>query len=448
MKITVIGTGYVGLVSGVCFSDLGNHVTCVDNNPAKLDILKQHKVPFYEPGLEERLVRSAVAGRLTFTDSIDAAIQDSEIIFSAVGTPQTADGSADLTAVYAVAHAVCKAYKELGCNTHKVYVNKSTVPVGTGDIIAGIRDDYGLTQDQLSILSNPEFLREGTAVYDFYHPDRIVLGSSCEKALSKCSELYDPLYRSDTPIVKTTLKTAELSKYASNAFLATKISFINEMSNLCELTGSDVKDLAKIMGMDGRIGRYFLHPGPGYGGSCFPKDTQAIIHTADQLGYDLKVVKAVEAVNERQKLHIMTHLTAVFSSLQGKTIALLGLAFKPNTDDTRDASALVIIDALLAAGATVRAFDPEVPYLPEIKSDQVMYATDSYDAVTGADAVLLVTEWNMFRELDLTRLKSEMKQPYFFDLRNVYAPEKLEQAGFTAYVIGRQLIETTIAADT
>ena len=384
--------------------------------------------------------RSCLAERLIFTDDICLAVEHGDIIFNAVDTPQSSDGAADLSSVFTVVHSVLAAINKFSDRSFKVFVNKSTVPVGTGQKVIDLRNEAGISDEQLAILSNPEFLREGTSIYDFFHPDRIVLGSSNQKALDLVSELYEPLYRNETPIVKTTLQTAELSKYASNSFLATKISFINEMANLCELTGSDVKDLAKIMGMDGRIGRYFLHPGPGYGGSCFPKDTQALIYTADELGYDLKVVKAVEGVNHSQKERVIFYLKDVFTSLKGKTIALLGLSFKPNTDDVREASSLKIIEHLVSEGAFVRAFDPEVKLLREFDQADITYAKDSYDAVEGADAVLLVTEWNMFRELDLERVKKAMKQPYFFDLRNVYDPKKLEGAGFQAYVIGRKLI--------
>jgi len=444
MKISVVGTGYVGLVSGTCFADLGNQVVCVDNNIDKLNQLKQNQIPFYEPGLSERVQRSVVAGRLSFTDQLSKAVLASDIIFIAVGTPQSEDGSADLSSVMDVVHQIFNILNEVQSYDFKVLVNKSTVPVGTGKKVELLRDKAGISEDKLAVLSNPEFLREGTSIYDFFHPDRIVLGSSSEKALELLSELYKPLYRQETPIVKTNIQTAELAKYASNAFLATKISFINEMSNLCELTGSDVKDLAKIMGMDGRIGRYFLHPGPGYGGSCFPKDTQALIHTAGQLGYDLQIVKAVEAVNVLQKDRVISYLNIAFGELEGLTIGLLGLSFKPNTDDTRDASSIQIIKKLLSEGVSLRVFDPEVSMLKEFSNDDIVYARDSYDAASGCDALILVTEWNMFRELDLKKIKAAMKQPYFFDLRNVYEPKKLEDAGFYAYVIGRQLISSQV----
>ena len=447
MKIMVVGTGYVGLVTGICLADLGNFVTCVDSDLAKLTVLKGCKSPFYEPGLEERLKRNIDAGRLTFTSSIRDAFKETYVFFNAVGTPPQESGESDLSYVYSVVNEFFDVYKELGCQDFKVLVTKSTVPVGTGQEIISIRDSYGISDDQVAIVSNPEFLREGTAIYDFFHPDRIVIGSSNEKALDVVQELYSPLYRSETPIVRTSLQTSELSKYASNAFLATKISFINEMASLCELTGADVSDISKIMGMDGRIGKYFLHPGPGYGGSCFPKDTKALVHLSEKLGYDLKVVAAVEEVNDHQKKRVMSYVLDYFNQdLSGKIFAVLGLSFKPNTDDVREASSLVIIESLLNQGAKVKAFDPEVNSLCEFDAhDGFSIVGDSYEASESADAIILVTEWNTFRELDLERLKSVMNQPVFFDLRNVYSPNKLEDAGFDAYVVGRKLLKRSIS---
>jgi len=352
-------------------------------------------------------------------------------------------GEADLSAVFAVATDVMNLYKEFNQTELKVLVTKSTVPVGTGAKIESIKIENQISDEQIAICSNPEFLREGTAIYDFFHPDRIVLGSSSEKALELMSELYDPLYRRETPIVKTNLQTSELSKYASNAFLATKISFINEMANICEESGADVNDISKIMGMDGRIGKYFLHPGPGYGGSCFPKDTQAIVHFSDKLNYDLKIVKAVEEVNELQKKRVIDYIKAYFKdNLACKKFVVLGLAFKPNTDDTRESSSLVIIEELLNLGASIAAVDPEVTSLVEFDDNpSFKIEKNSYEAAKDADGVILATEWNMFKELDLERLKQAMKEPIFFDLRNVYSPEKLENTGFNAYVIGRQLLK-------
>ena len=448
MKVIVVGTGYVGLVTGTCLADLGNFVTCVDSDPAKLDILKTCKSPFYEPGLDERLKRNFDAGRLVFTASLKDSFKDTTLFFNAVGTPPYESGEADLTYVYSVVNEFFEMYNELQCTDFKVLITKSTVPVGTGSKIEAIRNTYGISEDQVAIVSNPEFLREGTAIYDFFHPDRIVVGSSSEQALDLIQELYDPLYRTQTPVIRTSLQTSELSKYASNAFLATKISFINEMANLCELTGADVSDIAKIMGMDGRIGKYFLHAGPGYGGSCFPKDTKALVYLAKQLGYDLNVVSAVEKVNETQKKRVMTYILDYFDNdISGKTFALLGLSFKPNTDDVREASSLTISEALLKQGARIKAFEPEVKSLPQFEDNQnFSIVSDSYTAAESSDALILVTEWNTFRELDLARIRSSMNHPVFFDLRNVYSPQKLFDAGFEAYVIGRKLLGNTLVS--
>lgn len=442
MKISVIGTGYVGLVTGTCLADLGRTVVCVDNDLEKIETLNQNQAPFYEPGLAERIERNANAGRLSFSNDLAKAVAETDIIFIAVGTPPGADGQADLSAVFAVGQAVFDIYQNLDKHSFKVLVTKSTVPVGTGEKLISLRNHLNIKEENISIVSNPEFLREGTAIYDFFHPDRIVLGSSSNKALDLLTELYEPIYRNETPIVRTNIQTSELSKYASNAFLATKISFINEMSNLCELTGADVKDIAKIMGMDGRIGKYFLHPGPGYGGSCFPKDTQALIHTANELGYDLKVVKAVEAVNHDQKKRVMFYIKEYFGDLTNKKFALLGLSFKPNTDDIRDSSSLVILNELLELGAGVNVFDPEVKQLPaEFNGKNVQFVDNSYEAVEGVNGLILATEWNTFRELDLDKIKQLMRDPVFFDLRNVYSPQKLQEVGFDGYVIGRQLLK-------
>jgi UDPglucose 6-dehydrogenase len=443
MKICVIGTGYVGLVSGACLADLGNTVICIDNNLEKLTILQNDEVPFFEPQLAEKIERNRLAGRLHFSDDLSTAVQQSEFIFIAVGTPPMADGSADLSAVFSVAQSVISIYKQQLCSDFKILITKSTVPVGTGNKIEKIRDSQGLNDDKIAVASNPEFLREGSAVYDFFHPDRIVIGSSSQKALDRLEKLYTSLFLREAPIVRTDLLSSELSKYASNAFLATKISFINEMSNICELTGADIKSVAKIMGMDGRIGKYFLHPGPGYGGSCFPKDTQALIKTAADYNYDLKTVKAVEAVNDLQKKKVIHFVKEYFGSdLTGKIVCILGLAFKPNTDDVRDASSIVIIEELIKLGAKVKCYDPEVKSLVQFsKVPSVEFSKNIYEAVQDANAVTLVTEWHVFRELDLAKIKTLMKEPVFFDLRNVYSPSTLMNYGFDAYVIGRQVIK-------
>ena len=440
MKISVIGTGYVGLVTGTCLAELGNKVTCIDSNQQKITQLLNGLVPFYEPGLEERIKRNTDAGRLFFSKSLEESFVSSDVIFIAVGTPPLPSGEADLSAVFSVASDVMRLYQTTKQTGFKVLVTKSTVPVGTGAKIEAIKEEFEISDDQISVCSNPEFLREGTAIYDFFHPDRIVLGSSSQAALDVMSELYDPLYRRETPIVKTNLQTSELSKYASNAFLATKISFINEMANICEESGADVNDISKIMGMDGRIGKYFLHPGPGYGGSCFPKDTQAIVHFSDRLNYDLKIVKAVEEVNALQKKRVLTYIKSYFGeNLEGKKFVVLGIAFKPNTDDIRESSSLIIIQELLKLGATVAAVDPEVKSVDEFSSiSNFNIEKSSYEAAQNADAIILATEWNMFKELDLKRLKESMNEPVFFDLRNIYSPEKLQSNGFNAYVIGRK----------
>lgn len=438
MKISFIGTGYVGLVSGTCFADLGNHVLCVDKDLTKLASLKKGKSPFYEPGLSEKIESNYRSERLTFSDSIEEAVLSSEIVFSAVGTPPLPDGEADLSAVFSVVDAVIAVLKKHEC-VKKVLVTKSTVPVGTGRAVTKRFRDAGLDSSRVAVVSNPEFLREGSAIHDFFHPDRIVLGSEDEDALNLMSQLYDPLYRIKTPIVKTTLETAELAKYAANAFLATKISYINEMANLCELMGADVKDISKIMGMDGRIGAYFLHPGPGYGGSCFPKDTRALVYSAEKLGYDLKIVKATESVNEAQKLRVVLLIESLFSAdISGKKFAVLGLSFKPNTDDLRDSPAVRIIQALLERGAEVAAFDPEgMGNAKKVFGEKVHFVANSYVCAEGADGVILATEWNAFRELDLKRIKSAMGGDCFFDLRNVYEPEHLLNEGFRYYCVGR-----------
>ena len=438
MKLCFIGTGYVGLVSGTCFADLGHTVICVDQNNAKVDQLNKGTVPFYEPGLAEKVARNHQAGRLSFTTDFDRAIIDSDFIFLAVGTPPTADGSADLTAVWAVVDSIARVVRDQQLS-QKIYITKSTVPVGTGQQIIDRFSDLGLTDQQIAVVSNPEFLREGTAVHDFFHPDRVVLGSQSELALAELVKLYDSLYRTKTPVITTTLQTAELAKYAANSFLATKISFINEMARLCEVVGADVQEIAHIMGKDGRIGPYFLHSGPGYGGSCFPKDTQAIIHTAQAHGCNLQVIDAVERVNHQQKQLPFMRLQEKLEDLSGKTVAIWGVSFKPNTDDIRDSATLDLVASCLEAeGFSVRVFDPEaLDNARQIWGDQVYYARDSYDAAQGADAVMIMTEWNLFRDLNLTRIKTVMNGDVFLDFRNLYEMDQLAAHGFNGYVLGR-----------
>ncbi len=437
MQISVIGTGYVGLVTGTCFSDLGNVVLCVDQDHSKIESLTAGKVPFYEPGLTELIHRNFESGRLKFGTSLSDAFKNSDMIFIAVGTPSTSDGQADTSSVFSVVEQLATYLKS--SKDRKILVTKSTVPVGTGRKIVKLLADKGLSDDRVSVLSNPEFLREGSAIEDFLRPDRIVIGGGNDASVDSLASLYAPLYRLDSPIIKTSLETAELSKYAANAFLATKISFINEMANLCDRLSADVRDISKIMGTDGRIGKYFLHPGPGYGGSCFPKDTTALIHIAETVGYDLKIVKAVEEVNAFQKRFVAKELSGHFpDGLSGRVFGILGLAFKPNTDDIREAPALTIIQDLLDKGASIQIYDPEaMENGRKLFGKKITFAADPYAVADHADGVILVTEWNVFRELDLIRLKSTMKSPLFLDLRNVYSPKQLRSAGFDYYVIGR-----------
>lgn len=426
-------------MTAVCFSDLGNTVVCVESNPEKLALVASGEVPFYEEGLKEKLGRYLDKERLSFTASISEMVQHSEIIFLAVGTPSLPDGSVDLSAIYQSVDDIISCLVET--QERKIIVTKSTVPVGTNRAIHKKFKEAGLSPI-VSVVSNPEFLREGSAVYDFFHPDRIVVGvdNGDEETMAQMGRLYDPLYRLKMPIVKTSWETAELSKYASNAFLATKISFINEIAILCEKTGADVTEVAKLMGMDGRIGAYFLHAGPGYGGACFPKDTVGLIDIAKHVGYDLQVVKAVQKVNEGQVSRIVEHLKSFFEGgLRGKKIGVLGLAFKPNTDDIRESKSISLVEKLLTLGASVVAYDPEAMVLAQQELSEVTYVEDAYQVATDVDMLILATEWNVFRELDLERLKSLMKQPYFVDLRNVYSPEVLQKNGFKGYVLGREL---------
>ena len=442
MKISVIGTGYVGLVSGTCFADLGNTVICVDNNEEKLKSLKNAKTPFYEPGLDEKLQKNINHGRLTFTNDLENAIKETEITFIAVGTPPKSEGEADISAVFSVTKdivATIKKYKQNQKTPH-IIITKSTVPVGTGRQIIQLIEENGLTSNDIEVASNPEFLREGAALQDFFRPDRIVIGGDNQETLDIIAKLYNPLYRLDSPVVKVSLETSELSKYASNAFLATKISFINEMANLCEKVDADVLKIAKIMGLDGRIGKYFLHSGPGYGGSCFPKDTKALVHIASTVGYDLKTVRAAEDANEFQKKVPIYKLNHYFkNNLEGKTIGILGLAFKPNTDDIREAPALTLIDYLIKQNCKVQVYDPEaMENGKKLYQNQVNFVADSYSAAENADALILMTEWQSFRELDFSELKKIMKKPLFLDMRNIYNSEQVRAQGFDYEGIGRK----------
>lgn len=433
MRIAMIGTGYVGLVSGTCFSEFGIEVVCVDKDAKKIELLHQNVMPIYEPGLDQLVADNVKAGRLSFTTDLKSAVRDADAVFIAVGTPsRRGDGHADLSYVYAAAEEIADSM-----DGYTVVVTKSTVPVGTGDEVEDIirkrRPDA-----QFDVVSNPEFLREGSAINDFMRPDRVVLGTDSERARAVMKQIYRVLYLIEAPIVFTSRRTSELIKYAGNTFLATKITFINEIADLCEKVGANVHDVAKGIGLDGRIGKKFLHPGPGYGGSCFPKDTLALVKTARDFDAPLRIIETVVAVNDARKKAMADKVVAACGgSVAGKTIAVLGLTFKPNTDDMRDSPSLDIVPALKEAGATVRAFDPEgmeeaKKLLPEIE-----YRDDAYATLAGADCLVIVTEWNEFRALDLNRVKSLLTAPVVVDLRNVWDPAEMRDAGFTYVSIGR-----------
>ena len=436
MKITMIGTGYVGLVTGTCFAEFGHHVTCVDKIEDKISQLKQGKIPIYEPGLDALVAKNVSEDRLQFTTSLEDAIPEAEAIFIAVGTPSSrrGDGYADLTYIYAAAKEIASYLQG-----YSVIIDKSTVPVGTARQVARIIGEENPDAD-FDVASNPEFLREGAAIADFMRPDRVVIGVESERSEQVLREVYKPLFIRDTPIVSTSIETAELTKYAANAFLAVKISFINEIAAVCEAVGADVTDLAKGIGMDGRIGSKFLHPGPGYGGSCFPKDTLALMRIVQEYGESLRIVEAAVEVNAAQKARMVKKIRDMLGgSESGKTIAVLGLTFKPETDDMRDAPAATILPALLEKGASIRAHDPKgmeeaKKYLPE----GIEYVEDSYAACEGADAVVLLTEWNQYRALNLEKIKAVMNEPVFIDLRNVYEPESMKKAGFRYCGVGRK----------
>ncbi len=432
MHISVIGTGYVGLVTGICFAEYGLSVTCVDNNEKKIKLLNKGTAPFYEPGAEELLQRNLKAGRLHFTTNIAEAVESALVIFIAVGTPPRGDGSADMRHIEDVAKEVARHIK-----SYKVIVTKSTVPVGTGEKLREIISKNLEENVDFDIVSNPEFLREGAAIEDFMRPNRVVIGASSEQAIAIMKDLYRPLYLIETPFVITDIKTAELIKYTSNAFLATKISFINEIANLCETVGADVQVVAKAMGLDKRIGSKFLHAGPGYGGSCFPKDTLALLQIARGSDTELNIIEAAVKANEHQKERAAKKIKDAMGALKGKTICILGLSFKPNTDDMRDAPSLFIIKELLRAGAKIRTFDPVAMEQAKNIFPKITCCKDAYDAAKGTDAVVIVTEWNQFRNLELSRLKSLLKGKFFFDFRNIYEPEKVRKLGFNYYSIGR-----------
>lgn len=432
MHIAVIGTGYVGLVSGACFAEFGNSVICVDSDVEKIAKLKDGKMPIYEPGLEALVAKNVREGRLEFTSDITSAIERSLVVMLAVGTPASKDGSADMQYVDAVAEEIAHAL-----NGYKVIVTKSTVPVGAAGRIKQTIDKHKQFNCRYSVASNPEFLREGAAINDFMRPDRVVIGCTDEEAIAIIKDMYRPLYLLETPFVVTNPESAEMIKYASNAFLAMKISFINEIANLCDLLGADVHDVAKGMGLDNRIGSKFLHPGPGFGGSCFPKDVRALAALARDSEYEMKLTDAVLEVNERQTASVIRRIRRIVPELKGKTVAVLGLSFKPDTDDMRDAPAVKIIADLLAAGAKVRAYDPAAMAAAESLLTDVRFCDDEYEAARGSDALVVVTEWNQFRGLDLSRLKSVMGDLNLIDLRNIYKPEAVRAAGFKYVSMGR-----------
>ena len=439
MRVAMIGTGYVGLVSGACFSEFGFEVVCVDKDAGKIERLRKGEIPIFEPGLDD-LVKSNVADkRLSFTTDLPAAVKGADVVFIAVGTPsRRGDGHADLTYVFAAAEEIAKAM-----DGYTLVVTKSTVPVGTGRKVAEVMRKARPDGD-FDVASNPEFLREGSAINDFMRPDRVVIGAESEKAQGILKRLYRPLYLLETPILFTKLETAELIKYAANSFLAVKITFINEIADLCEKVGGDVSDVARGIGLDGRIGRKFLHPSPGYGGSCFPKDTLALVRTAHDAGAPMRIVETVVAVNDARKKAMAGRVKAAAGdSLKGKTVAVLGLTFKPNTDDMRDSASLDLVPGLLADGATLRVYDPEG--MEEAKkllavgkdADKIVWCENAYDSMKGADALVILTEWNEFRSLNLDQVKSLLRQPVIVDLRNIYSPAEMTAAGFRYTCLGR-----------
>jgi UDPglucose 6-dehydrogenase len=431
MHIAMIGTGYVGLVSGACLSEFGHDVTCVDKDASKIEMLEQGAIPIFEPGLEDVVAANVKAGRLSFTTDLAAAVRNADAVFIAVGTPsRRGDGHADLSYVFGAAEEIAAALEG-----YTVIVTKSTVPVGTSrkveEIIRQKRPEA-----EFDIASNPEFLREGAAIEDFRRPDRVVVGCDNDRARGVLREVYRPLYLNETPILVTSRESSELIKYAANAFLATKITFINEMADICEKVGGDVQDVARGIGLDGRIGSKFLHAGPGFGGSCFPKDTLALLRTAEQVGAPTRIVEAVVSVNDARKKAMAEKIADAFGGVKGKTVAVLGLTFKPNTDDMRDAPSLDIVPALQGMGATIRAYDPEGAKEAR-KLLNLETCANAYEAIEGADGVVILTEWNEFRALDLARVKALLKAPLMVDLRNIYRPALMAEAGFSYVSVGR-----------
>jgi UDPglucose 6-dehydrogenase len=432
MHISVIGSGYVGLVTGACFAEFGVHVTCMDSDNRRIEKLEKGEIPFFEPGIAELVAKGVKEGRLSFTTDIAQAVDKALVIFIAVGTPPSPDGSADLSFVKEVGRGIAR-----HMSSYKVIVTKSTVPVGTGEAIREVVKKTQKDPIRFDMVSNPEFLREGSAIEDFMRPNRVVIGADSDQAIAIMKDLYRPLYLIETPIVVTDVPTAELIKYASNAFLATKISFINEIANLCEKVGANVQMVAKGMGLDHRIGAKFLHAGPGFGGSCFPKDLAALIQTGERHGYPMQIASAASRVNDSQRGRMVDKIRDALGGLKGKTLAMLGLSFKPNTNDLREAPALTIGRVLLAEGASIRAYDPEAlaeacQMMPELQA-----CRDTYHAAEGADALVIMTEWNVFRNLDFEKLKSVMRVPVLLDLRNIYDPERIAAAGFKHVSVGR-----------
>ena len=441
MLIAMIGTGYVGLVSGACFSEFGHNVICVDKDASKIERIREGDIPIYEPGLDTLVHKNVEDGRLSFTSDLKAAVSGADAVFIAVGTPtRRGDGHADLSYVYDAAREIAGAIGH-----YTVVVTKSTVPVGTGrEVERIIRETH--PRADFDVVSNPEFLREGSAIEDFMRPDRVVIGAESDLAREMMRRLYRPLYLRETPILFTTLEASELIKYAANTFLATKITFINEIADLCEKVGANVQDVAHGIGMDGRIGAKFLHPGPGYGGSCFPKDTLALVRTAQEHGSPLRIVETVVDINDNRKSEMARKvIEACGGSVKGKTIAVLGLTFKPNTDDMRDSPSLVIVPALQAEGANIRAYDPEGMDEAKTLLDDVAWCDDAYGTLDGADALVLVTEWNEFRALDLDRVRDALKAPVIVDLRNIYKPEEMSEAGFHYHSVGRAPVRPSLA---
>lgn len=432
MHISVIGTGYVGLVTGACFAEFGVNATCMDNDAKRIGKLEKGEVPFYEPGLTELVTKGSKEGRLSFTTDVAKAVEKALVIFIAVGTPPRPDGSADLSYVEEVGRGIAQ-----NMTGYKVIVTKSTVPVGTGETLRKVITASQSGKFRFDIVSNPEFLREGSAIEDFMRPNRVVIGAESEQAIAIMKDLYRPLYLIETPFVVTDVSTAEMIKYASNAFLATKISFINEMATLCEKAGADVQVVAKGMGLDKRIGSKFLHAGPGFGGSCFPKDLAALIQTGERLGYPMQIARAASKVNDEQRQRMVEKIRETVGDLTGKTFALLGLSFKPNTNDLRESPALEIAQALIKQGVTIRAYDPVALEEASQTVNGLIPCRDAYHAAEGSDALILMTEWNQFRNLDFERLKSLMRRPVLFDLRNVYEPTKVEAFGFLHVSVGR-----------